>query len=95
MRFPCWGPLSHGDVEEPDLVDTAAAFGRLPDRRRRIVVIGLFVPSCAVILLWAAPFADNLVAAGTELGIDRLLLVQWLAPLHQQHHGPELRLSNY
>jgi cation:H+ antiporter len=73
--------LSHGDVEEPDLVGTAAALGRLPDRGRRIAVIGLFAMSCAVIVLCAAPFADNLVAAGTELGIDRFLLVQWLAPL--------------
>jgi cation:H+ antiporter len=73
--------LSHGDVEEPDLIGTAAALGRLPDRGRRIAVIGLFAMSCAVILLCAAPFANNLVAAGTELGIDRFLLVQWLAPL--------------
>ena len=73
--------LSHGDVEEPELVGTAAALGHLPDRGRRIAVIGLFGMSCAVILLCAAPFADNLVAAGTELGIDRFLLVQWLAPL--------------
>jgi cation:H+ antiporter len=73
--------LSRGDVEEPELVGTAAALGRLPDCGRRIAVIGLFATSCAVIVLCAAPFADNLVAAGTELGIDRFLLVQWLAPL--------------
>ncbi len=73
--------LSHGDVEEPELVGTAAAVGHLPDRGRRMVVIGLLAVSCAVILLCAAPFADNLVAAGTELGVDRFLLVQWLAPL--------------
>jgi len=73
--------ISHGDVEEPDLIGTAAALGDLPDLRRRIAVIGLFAVSCAVILLCAKPFADNLVAAGTELRIDRFLLVQWLAPL--------------
>ena len=73
--------LSHGDVEEPDLIGTAAALGELPDRTRRIAVIGLFLASGAVILLCAKPFADNLVGAGTELGIDRFLLVQWLAPL--------------
>jgi cation:H+ antiporter len=73
--------LSHGDVEEPDLVGTAAALGHLPNRSRQITVVGLFTTSCVVILLCAAPFADNLVAAGTELGIDRFLLVQWLAPL--------------
>ncbi|MGA7055068.1 MAG: sodium:proton exchanger, partial [Mycobacterium sp.] len=71
--------LSHGDVEEPDLVGTAAALGHLPNRSRQITVVGLFTMSCVVILLCAAPFADNLVAAGTELGIDRFLLVQWLA----------------
>ncbi|OCB52886.1 sodium:proton exchanger [Mycobacterium malmoense] len=73
--------VSHGDVEEPDLIGTAAALGELPDRRRRVVVVSLFLVSGAVILLCAKPFADNLVAAGTELGIDRFLLVQWLAPL--------------
>ena len=73
--------VSHGDVEAPDLIGTAAALGELPDRRRRIAVAGLFVVSSAVILLCAKPFADNLVAAATELGIDRFLLVQWLAPL--------------
>nr|WP_055404917.1 MULTISPECIES: sodium:proton exchanger [unclassified Mycobacterium] len=73
--------VSHGDVEEPDLIGTAAALGELPDRGRRIVVVGLFLASGAVILLSAKPFADNLVAAGTELGVDRFLLVQWLAPL--------------
>lgn len=73
--------LGHGDVEEPDLVGTAAALAHLPDRGRRVTVVGLFAMSCAVILLCAAPFADNLVAAGTELGVDRFLLVQWLAPL--------------
>lgn len=83
--------VSHGDVEEPDLVGTAAAIGELPDRSRRIAVVGLFAVSGAVILLCAKPFADNLVAAGTELGIDRFLLVQWLAPLASE--APEFIIA--
>jgi Ca2+/Na+ antiporter len=83
--------VSHGDVEEPDLVGTAAALGELPDRSRRVAVIGLFATSGAVILLCAKPFADNLVAAGTELGIDRFLLVQWLAPLASE--APEFIIA--
>jgi cation:H+ antiporter len=83
--------VSHGDVEEPDLIGTAAALGELPDRSRRIVVIGLFLVSSAVILLCAKPFADSLVAAGTELGIDRFLLVQWLAPLASE--APEFIIA--
>jgi cation:H+ antiporter len=83
--------IGHGDVEEPELVGTAAALGELPDRARRIAVIGLFVASGAVILLCAKPFADSLVAAGTELGIDRFLLVQWLAPLASE--APEFIIA--
>jgi cation:H+ antiporter len=83
--------ISHGDVEEPDLIGTAAALGELPDRARRFAVIGLFVASGTVILLCAKPFADNLVAAGTELGVDRFLLVQWLAPLASE--APEFIIA--
>jgi len=83
--------LSRGDVEEPDLIGTAAALGELPDRVRRIAVIGLFATSCVVILLCAEPFANNLVAAGTELGVDRFLLVQWLAPLASE--APEFIIA--
>jgi cation:H+ antiporter len=83
--------ISHGDVEEPDLVGTAAALGELPDGRRRVAVIGLFLISGGVILLCAKPFADNLVAAGTELGINRFLLVQWLAPLASE--APEFIIA--
>jgi cation:H+ antiporter len=83
--------ISHGDVEEPELVGTAAAIGELPDRSRRIAVIGLFAASGVVILLCAKPFADNLIAAGTELGIDRFLLVQWLAPLASE--APEFIIA--
>lgn len=83
--------LGQGDVEEPDLIGTAAALGELPNRRRRVAVIGLFVVSGAVILLCAKPFADNLVAAGTELGVNRFLLVQWLAPLASE--APEFIIA--
>ncbi len=83
--------VSHGDVEEPDLIGTAAALGELPDRSRRIAVLGMLLVSGAVILLCAKPFADNLVSAGTELGIDRFLLVQWLAPLASE--APEFIIA--
>lgn len=83
--------IGHGEVEEPDLIGTAAALGELPDGLRRIAVVGLFAASGAVILLCAKPFADNLVAAGTELGINRFLLVQWLAPLASE--APEFIIA--
>ena len=83
--------LSRGDVEEPELVGTAAALGALPDRARRIAVSALFIFAAAVIVTCAKPFADNLIGAGTQLGIDRFLLVQWLAPLASE--APEFIIA--
>jgi cation:H+ antiporter len=83
--------VSHGEVEEPDLIGTAAALAALPTRVRRIAVFGLFATAGVIILLCAKPFADNLVVAGTELGIDRFLLVQWLAPLASE--APEFIIA--
>jgi cation:H+ antiporter len=73
-----------GAEEEPDLVGPAARIGALPARTRRPVVIAMFVGAAAVILACAEPFAESLVGAGTALGVDQFLLVQWLAPLSSE-----------
>ena len=39
----------------------------------------------------AQPFAESLIGAGTQLGIDRFLLVQWLAPLASE--APEFIIA--
>jgi cation:H+ antiporter len=83
--------LSRGEVEEPELVGTAAALGALPDKARRIAVSTLFVLAAAVIVTCAKPFAESLIDAGTQLGIDRFLLVQWLAPLSSE--APEFIIA--
>ena len=83
--------LTRGDVEEPELIGAAAAIGALPDRARRTTVVALFVIAAAVILACAEPFAESLIGAGTELGIDRFLLVQWLAPLASE--APEFIIA--
>ncbi len=83
--------LSRGEVEEPELIGTAAALGALPDRVRRVAVSALFIFAAAVIVTCAKPFADNLIGAGTQLGIDRFLLVQWLAPLASE--APEFIIA--
>src|ERR1700733_9654172 len=83
--------LTRGEVEEPELVGTAAALGALPDRVRRITVSVLFILAASVIVTCAKPFAENLNDAGTQLGIDRFLLVQWLAPLASE--APEFIIA--
>lgn len=83
--------LTRGDVEEPELIGAAAAIGELPDRTRKILVVTMFVAAAAVILLCAEPFANSLIAAGTQLGINEFLLVQWLAPLASE--APEFIIA--
>lgn len=77
------------DHEEPsELVGPAARIAGLPAGRRRPLLVVMFVFAAGVLLLCAAPFADALVAGGHAIGIDRFLLVQWLAPLASE--APEL-----
>jgi cation:H+ antiporter len=45
--------LTRGDVEEPDLIGTAAAIAALPRRARRTTVIAMFLIAAAS--LWSAP----------------------------------------
>ncbi|MDX6240555.1 MAG: cation:H+ antiporter [Kribbellaceae bacterium] len=78
--FYLW-KVSRGEVDEPELVGPAATIGALPKRARRTLVVTLFLFAAAVILACAEPFAHSLIGAGTQLGIDQFLLVQWLAPL--------------
>src|SRR5690348_2320106 len=78
--FYLW-KASQAGTSEPELAGPAARIGGLPRRRRRLLVTGLFVFAAAVIVASAEPFASSLITAGTELGIDKFLLVQWVAPL--------------
>ena len=80
FAFYLW-KVSRAEPSEPELVGPAARIGALPARRRRLLVAALFLGSAAAILVSAEPFAHSLIGAGTELGIDRFLMVQWVAPL--------------
>jgi cation:H+ antiporter len=73
---------------EPELIGPAARIGDLPTAVRRSVVVIMFLTAGALILFCAEPFAHALVASGEVLGIDKFLLVQWLAPLASE--APEL-----
>lgn len=72
---------SRGEVEEESsLVGPAETIASLPQTRRRLVVLGLFLFAGAAILLSAEPFAEGLIDTGVEFGIDEFQLVQWVAP---------------
>jgi cation:H+ antiporter len=80
--------VAREERQEPELIGVCACIGSLPCRRRRGLVIGMFVAAAAFVLAAAEPFANALVDTGAQLGIDQFLLVQWLAPLVSE--SPEL-----
>lgn len=67
---------------------TIAAFEKAP---RRLLIAAMFIVPGIVIGLSAAPFADGLVDTGEQFGIDRFILVQWLAPLASE--APEILVA--
>ena len=73
---------------EPMLVGVSAAIATLAPARRRTAVTLLFVVSALLVAGAAQPFANSLIATGDQFGIDKFLLVQWVAPLASE--APEL-----
>ena len=78
---------------DPPLGGPAAMVAELSQRRRRIVVGLFFAYAAGVIVASAEPFADGLIALGESLGIDKFLLIQWLAPLASE--SPEFLAAGY
>ncbi|WP_153532987.1 sodium:proton exchanger [Actinomadura macrotermitis] len=77
-----------GGGGEEELTGVPAWFAALPARPRRIATWGGFALGALIVFASAEPFAESLVHAGSSLGIDEFLLVQWLAPLASE--APEL-----
>lgn len=75
-----WFAARH-QSEEAELLGPAASIGALPKARRRALLVALFAYAAGVTALSAEEFAAGLVETGASLGVDRFLLVQWLAPL--------------
>lgn len=78
-------------AEEAELVGPSRAIGALPLRTRWAVIVGLFAFAAGTVFAAAEPFANGLVDTGESFGIDRFLLVQWVAPLASE--SPEFILA--
>lgn len=83
--------IARAPAEEPHLVGPAKLLGELPRRQRRLAVALTLLFAAGVILASAEGFAEALVETGTEFGISKFLLVQWLAPLASE--APELLVA--
>ncbi len=83
--------VARAEVHEPELVGPAKLIGALPRNARRMTTLVLFVIAALVIFNSAERFAEALVHAGKEAGMDEFLLVQWLAPLASE--APEFIIA--
>ncbi len=77
--------------EDRVFVGPAAAIAALGKTQRRLVVLGIFVYAAGVIFAAAEPFAQSLVRTGEDAGVDKFVLVQWVAPLASE--SPEFILA--
>jgi cation:H+ antiporter len=84
--------IARAPVQEPHLVEPARTLGGLPDTPRRITVGALIVFAAGAVVASAEPFAESLIGAGVELGIDEFLLVQWVAPFASE--APEFLIAS-
>ncbi len=80
--------LAQAPASDPDLLGVSQWVGESDRRRRRGLVFAMFGFAALVILLSAEHFAEALVQAGEDVGVDQFLLVQWIAPLASE--SPEL-----
>jgi len=83
--------VSRAPATEPELVGPALTLGSLAKRRRRGMVILLFLYSALAIVAAAEPFVEGLKGIGEELGISKFVLIQWFAPLASE--APELTVA--
>jgi cation:H+ antiporter len=84
--------IAKAPVEEPHLVGPAETLGSMATRPRRITIGALILFAAAAVLATAEPFAESLIGAGVEMGIDEFLLVQWVAPFASE--APEFLIAS-
>lgn len=73
---------ARGEKHDEDLEGVAGYLDQvLGNGARRLVVLLMFAFAGYAIWLSAEPFAEGLISTGGQYGIDKFLLVQWLAPL--------------
>lgn len=83
--------VARAPAEAPHLVGPAQLIGELETRRRRTVVVLMFLGAVIGILLCAEPFAESLVHTGERFNIDEFLLISLVAPLASE--APELLVA--
>jgi len=79
------------DDDDDEEVGPAAALAELPRGKQYAIMAALTVFAALVILASAEPFAESLIVTGATLGINKFLLIQWVAPLAGE--APEIIIT--
>ena len=66
---------------EPEIEGPIQAMAKWSRGKRLLITFFFFLFSGFTILVAAQPFAEGLLSTGAALGIEKFVLVQWLAPL--------------
>jgi cation:H+ antiporter len=86
--------ILRGDVDPAEEhVGVPAYLQQFQKPRRIATVIGLFVYSGAMIFIAVEPFAHGLEQIGTQIGVPKFFMIQWVAPLASE--SPELIVVLY
>ena len=81
--------ISKLGIKEPELENSTVEFiSKLKSLPRGIITFALFIFAGFSIFISAKPFAEGLLSIGSATGIDKYILVQWIAPLASE--SPEL-----
>ncbi|MFA4874998.1 MAG: sodium:calcium antiporter [bacterium] len=80
------------EVVEPEIESgPVALICKLKPLARRLAVAALFLLAGAAIFFAAEPFAEGLLAVGEKFGVEKFILVQWVAPLASE--APEFLVA--
>ncbi|WP_308515402.1 sodium:proton exchanger [Sphingomonas flavescens] len=86
------GDADNDDDDEDEFEPgPAAALETLSTRAQWIWTAVLSIMAGAIIVVSAEPFAESILGSASQLGVDRFLLIQWVAPLTGE--TPELILA--
>ncbi len=92
MFFYYAGRAARSEKHDAELEGIAAELDRiLGNNARRLAVVLMFVFAGVVIWYSAEPFAEGLKHMGQAYGVNKFLLVQWLAPLASE--SPEVMIA--
>jgi cation:H+ antiporter len=80
--------IRHTEAGEEPIAGVAARVATRPKAARRVAVAALFAAAAVLVLASAEPFGEALIKTGAKFGIDKFLLVQWLAPIASE--APEV-----